>query len=144
MDSLLPLIWQQFGSPWLLLAVGAGWLLHATGAVGHLIGARSDAAAQLADQRQHFTDIAIAELSEIRRRHALDVADLERRIKEAHQRSDEERINAKRWRHLLGTFGTAMTQRARLLDQHAIPYLRIDYTDFIADGGDADEFEGFI
>lgn len=144
MDNLLSLIWQQFGSFWLAIALGIGWLLHATGLLGHLIGARVASSEQWVTQRQAFITNMMEELGDARARHAADLADLERRLAEAHERADEERTNARRWRHLIGNLGMFIAVQRRILERNGLEGPRFDWSRFQAEGGDPSEFEGMF
>ncbi len=161
MDKIIALISEQV-SPWLLLPVLAfAWVLQATGIVGHLLGAKGvredrEAAERIAaadrESRDHtaemgrlitFNATLQAELTDIRRRHALDIADWDRRLRDMHAEAEDARRDAKRWRHLIGSIGSHLMVQRRLLERNRIEAPRFDWTAFVSEGGDPSEFEGF-
>jgi len=135
-------------------------MLQASGIVGHLLSGRQrrddresaeriaeedradTEAARLVTDRAAFTDALLAELAAVRQRHAADIAEYERRLDEAQKRADDARTDARRWRHLLGSFGIYIMVLRRLLATNGIVAPRFDWSTFEAEGGDRSEFEG--
>lgn len=136
MDQVLPLIWVQYGGFWLLVAVAAAYIIARSGMIGHLFLTREGVAQRLATDRQHFTETLIRELADVRERHRRDMEEIEGRLTEAHRRADDERINAQRWRHLIGSLGVFIMAQRHLLEKHGIEAPRFDWSSFVEGGGD--------
>lgn len=138
--------------PWLAaLLLGSGWLLHGTGIVGHLFGARQlrlQAAIHEAEQEtvdwRAFTAVLTTELDEVRVRHRNDIADFVRRLDDLHEELADERKNSMRWRHLVSSMGTHIVIQRRLMERNGLEAPRFDWSGFIADGGDPSKFEGIV
>ncbi len=147
MDSLLPLIGQQLGSPWLAIVLALGWLLHGSGLIGHIMGARQhrDLVEERAEMREAvdwraFTKVLTDELRDVRARHAVDVADYEQRLRVVGERVDDARRDALRWRHLVGNIGSHLAIQRRAMERAGIEVPRFDWSRFIDEGGDPAEF----
>lgn len=141
-DSVLTLIWKQFGSPWLFAALVAAWVLRETGLIGVIFGVREKREERFSEERAEFINALTKELMETRLRHATDIQDLERRLEDAHRRADEERTNAARWRHLLGNMGQYIMRIRFLLEKAGVDPPRFDWSRFTEEGGDPEEFRG--
>ncbi len=148
MDTLFPLIWEQFGSPWLAVVLALGWLLHGTGLVGHIFGASQhrERVAERAEERETvdwraFTKVLTDELRDVRTRHAADIAEYEQRIRGVGARADDARKDALRWRHLVGSMGSHLVIQRRALQRAGIEAPRFDWSRFIDEGGDPEEFQ---
>lgn len=140
MDSPVGLIWQQFGSPWLAIALGLGWFIHSTGLIGHLVGAKEKKLEVEATARQGFVQTLMAELSAGQERHRRDMQDMRERLEQERAIAQAERTNAARWRHLVGNMAMHIQHLRRLSEAQGIVPPRFDWSSFVEEGGNPDEF----